>query len=261
MLIDSHAHLTDEFFNNISILQQHWEYNGISNVFAVGYNLETSIQSVEIANKYSHIYAIIGIHPDDIADYNQETEARLAELATNPKVIGIGEIGLDYHRISSEDVATKLKQQEVLISQIKLADKLNLPIMIHLRDACKDMIDILNANRQYLNHGGVIHCFSESVDSFKIFKKLGFAIGVGGVITFKNSKKLNEVVQAAELSDIVLETDCPFMAPEPIRGTTNEPKNIKIIAEKVCEIKGVELETLASVTHNNLRRIFPKFNE
>jgi len=174
-------------------------------------------------------------------------------------VLAIGEIGLDYHYIDSNDEISKAKQKEVFVSQIKLADKLNLPIVIHLRDACQDMLKILKENKQYINHGGIIHCFSESVESFREFKKLGFAISVGGVVTFKNGKKLQEVIREAELTDILLETDCPYLTPEPYRGQVNEPKNVYYIAEKICELKNISMEELSVATNKNIKRIFKKF--
>ena len=258
--IDTHAHLTDDKFTNIIETKKHWEENNISNVFAVAYNLETSERSVEIANSYDTVYAIIGIHPDELQDYTDSCLNRLRELATDPKVLAIGEIGLDYHFIDKDDIESRSKQKELFVAQIKLADELHLPIMIHVRDAIGDLITTLQENKQYINNGGVVHCFSESVESYEILSKLGLSIGVGGVVTFKNGKKLQEVVKNCKLEDIILETDCPYLAPDPYRGTVNSPANIPLIAEKVCELRDITMAELSEITYNNICRIFPKFN-
>ncbi len=257
--IDTHAHLTDEKLSNTNEVQRRWKENHITDVFTVSYDKKSMIECVNLANINTNVYAIIGIHPDDVKDYTEETIALMKEYAKNDKVIAIGEIGLDYHMIDSNDTQAKERQKEVFISQIKLADKLNLPIMIHLRDACKDLCDILFDNRKYLNNGVIVHCFSESIETYNLLKKLNVTIGVGGVVTFKNGKKLQEVVKEADLTDIILETDCPYLSPEPYRGTTNEPKNILYIAEKICEIKGITLEELSSATYSNIKKLFPKY--
>ena len=257
--IDTHAHLTDEKLSNLIDTRKHWEEKNISNVFAVAYNLQSSIDSVRLANENNDIYAIVGIHPDELQDNTTESLEILKELANHQKVLAIGEIGLDYHYIESNDNETKLKQKELFVAQIKLANDLNLPIMIHVRDAIGDLIQTLQENKQYINNGGVVHCFSESLESYKILKNLGFSIGVGGVVTFKNGKKLQEVVKNCDLKDIILETDCPYLAPEPYRGTTNEPKYVSLIAEKICEIRNISMQELSDTTSENIKRIFPKF--
>jgi len=257
--IDTHAHLTDARLLDTKAVQQRWEENHISDVFTVSYDKKSMIESVELARNNPNIYAIIGIHPDDYKDYTNQTAKLIEELAKDDKVVAIGEIGLDYHMIDSNDIETKNKQKEVFVSQIKLADKLGLPIMIHLRSACKDLVDILFENRKYLNNAVIIHCYSESVETYNLLKKLNVTIGIGGVVTFKNGRNLQEVVKEANLSDIILETDCPYLSPEPYRGTTNEPKNILYIAEKICEIKNISLEELSEQTCNTVKKIFPKY--
>ena len=257
--IDTHAHLLDDKMPDITTAKKHWECNNISNVFVVSFDKKSIDSYFKLAKEHKNLYCILGVHPEEINCYNQKLEEHITELAKDDKVLAIGEIGLDYHYISADDIDIKQKQKEVFISQIKLANKLKLPIVIHLRDACKDMLDILEENKQFLNNGGVIHCFSESVESFRAFKKLGFKISVGGVVTFKNSKKLQEVIKEAELSDILLETDCPYLTPEPFRGQINEPKNIYLIAEKICELKNITMEKLSIETNNNIKNLFKKF--
>ncbi len=256
--IDTHSHITDPRYN-LEEIEKHWKENNISNVFAVSYDKKSIIDVTNVAFNNNNIYAIIGVHPDDCDDYNNETEELIKSLAKNKKVLAIGEIGLDYHEIDANDFEKKNKQKEVFISQIKLADELGLPIMIHLRDACKDMLDILHDYSHYLNNGGIIHCFGESVETYDAVKKLGFVIGVGGVVTFKNGKRLQQVVEHADVRDIILETDCPYLTPEPFRGQINEPKNILYIAQKVCEIKGLTMSELSEITNKNVERVFPRF--
>lgn len=257
--IDTHTHLLDEKMPDIDMLREHWKCNHISNVFVVSFDKKSIYDYNKLAIDNKDIYCILGVHPEEVKDYTPDLEKELLEICQGEKVLAIGEIGLDYHYIDSSDEASKAKQKEVFVSQIILADKLNLPIVIHLRDACQDMLNILKENKHYLNNGGVIHCFSESVESFREFKKLGFAISVGGVVTFKNGKKLQEVIKEAELTDILLETDCPYLTPEPYRGQVNEPKNVYYIAEKICELKNISMEELSDATNKNIKRIFKKF--
>ena len=258
--IDTHAHLTDEKFTSIDELKSMWEANGVSNVFAVGFNIESSIKSVERANKYDSVFAIIGIHPDELQDLKDDSFATLRKLANNQKVIAIGEIGLDYHFIDKDDIESRIKQKELFVKQIKLANELNLPIMIHVRDAIGDLINVLKEYKDYINNSGVVHCYSESVESYEVLSKLGLSIGVGGVATFKNGKKLQDVVTKCNIKDIILETDCPYLAPEPYRGTLNSPAYIPLIAEKICELRNITMEELSNITNQNIKRIFPKFN-
>ena len=257
MLIDTHAHLTDEKYDNdrdlvISSLNE----NRVEKVFTVAYNKQSILDVVNLANNYPNIYAIIGIHPEDVNDYDEDTENMIRSLATNPKVVAIGEIGLDYHW----DISTKEKQKEIFVKQIKLAHELKLPISIHNRDSIGDMLEVLKANKEYLTYGGVFHCFSESVEVYKELKKLGLKIAFGGTITFKNSVTAPKVCEIADIEDILIETDCPYLTPHPYRGNRNEPKYTSLVAQKIGEIKGISYDRVVEITKNNAINLFKKAN-
>lgn len=255
MLIDTHAHLTDSKYDGIqdSLISQLKE-NNVEKVFCIAYDKQSIEDVYELCNKYPNIYGIIGVHPEELDDYNEETIELIKKYANSPKIIGIGEIGLDYHYTTEN----KDKQKEIFISQLKLAHSLKLPISIHNRDSIGDMLKILQENKKYLEYGGIFHCFSESVETFQIVKKLGLKIAFGGTLTFKNSKVAPEVCKVADLEDIVLETDCPYLAPTPHRGELNEPKYTSLVAQKIAEIKGVSYDKVLEVTTNNALKIFPK---
>jgi len=257
MLIDTHAHLTDsKYLDSIDAIIKDLDSNGVDKVFTIAYNTETIKKSVMLADKYQNIYAVIGIHPDSCEEYSKETEQLIRELANNPKVIGIGEIGLDYHwRTDNKDL-----QKEVFIKQLKLAYELQLPISIHNRDSIGDMLPILKENKKYLEFGGVMHCYSESVEIYKEIKKLGLKIAFGGTLTFKNSVVAPAVCEMADIEDILLETDCPYLTPHPYRGSINEPKMTRLVAEKIALIKGISYDSVVKQTHTNALNLFKKVN-
>lgn len=255
MLIDSHAHLTDEAYkNNLNELITQLQQNRIEKVFTVAYNKQTIKECVELASKHENIYAIIGIHPSDVADFDSETITLLREYATHPKVIGIGEIGLDYHY----DNIDKDEQKRVFIEQLKLAHELKLPVSIHNRDSIGDCLETLQKHKDLLVDGGVIHCFSESVEIYKEIKKLGLKIAFGGTLTFKNSVLAPKVCEVADMEDILIETDCPYLAPHPYRGTINEPKRTIVVAEKIAEIKKISFDRVMDTTTQNALNLFKK---
>ena len=253
-MIDTHAHLTDEkLVGRVDEIVGNFKADKLSKVFTVGTNMQTSIDAVNLSEKYENVYAIIGVHPDDFDDYN---EAQLEKLAkSSNKVIGIGEIGLDYHYRDDN----KSEQIEVFVAQMKLADRLNLPIVIHSRDACGQTLEILKQNRHLLRNGGVWHCFNESLEVFNEVRKLGLIVSLGGVTTFKNAKNSTVLIQNMNLYDFVLETDCPYLTPEPFRGkVVNEPKYVLYTAQHIADVKETSLQNIIDATNRNVYRIFKK---
>lgn len=253
-MIDSHVHLDDAKFdydreNLIENLKEH----GLDRVYNIGADLESSIASVELADKYEIIKAVIGVHPHAASEYNQEVEDKLIELAKNENVRAIGEIGLDYYYDNSpRDI-----QVQVFKKQIELANKLKLPIVVHSREATKETFDIISSYKEkYKDLKFLIHCFSQSVEMMREYVKMGCYIALGGVVTFKNSKVPKEVAKEVPLENLLLETDCPYLAPEPMRGKRNEPMFIKYSAQKIAEIRGISLEELLKATDENTRRFY-----
>lgn len=256
-LFDSHAHYDDEKFNDDRdcIIRDVYE-SGVTKFVTAGYSLESSIRAIELAEKYNFIYATCGISPNDIPE-NQSMEAlneqlkQLEVIAINKKVVAIGEIGLDYYW----NTENKDFQKQAFIQQIKLANKMNLPIVIHTRDAVMDTLDILK-NVEKPIKPGVFHCCPLNIELVKEALKLGFYISFAGPVTFKNSKNANQVVKEVPLEKMLIETDSPYLAPEPKRGTRNDSRNVKYIAEKIAEYKGIELEKIAKQTYENARKVF-----
>lgn len=247
-IIDSHAHLNDESFNEDRDLVLERIKNEMDFVVNIGYDLKSSQVSVDYANKYDFIYATVGLHPAEEEEYNEELESKIKELALNKKVLAIGEIGLDYHWMTK----SKEEQARIFRSQMKLAEELNLPVVIHTRDAMEDTINIL---KEFPKVGGIIHCYPGSYEIAKMMSNRYF-IGVGGVLTFKNAKKLVDVVEKIDLSHIVIETDCPYMTPVPLRGTRNEPIYTKYVAQKISELKNISIEEVIRITNENTRRAY-----
>ena len=217
--------------------------------------MQSSIAIVELAQNFPELYAGIGIHPEEIDDFDENTCARLAELANDKKVVAIGEIGLDYHW--EKDATRRLLQQKIFIAQLDLARQLNLPVCVHDRDAHADTLKILQTEARDLR--GVLHCYSGSLETSREVFKLGWFIGVDGPLTFKNSAKLPEVVKAAPRDMILIETDAPYLAPTPYRGKRNEPAFVVEVAKKLAEIRGETLEDVAAYTTANAKNLYKIF--
>ena len=245
-LIDTHCHIS--LTDDIDSMVMDAEKNNVLKFIMSGCDAKSIRDGLEIIYRYPTIYMTAGFHPDEadnVTDKDLEDLERI--IVTNKKIIGIGEIGLDYYH----NDMNKEKQKEIFIKQIELAEKYDLPIVIHSRESIQDVYDILKCHHAR----GVIHCFSGSLEMAKLFIDLGFYLGIGGVLTFKNSK-LKEVVQELSLDNIVLETDSPYLAPEPYRGHTNYPQNIKVIAQALRKIKEVTLDEVAEKTTNNVHKIY-----
>ena len=251
MYFDTHTHLNSPQYENVERVIFDAVGNGVSKMVVVGYDLVTSRKAIEIANKYECIYATVGIHPSEIKNMGENDLLEIEKMIGNNKVVAIGEIGLDYHW----DKDNKEKQKEVFVEQIKLANKYDLPIVIHSRDAGKDTYDILKENKEYYKKG-VMHCYSYSLEMAKEFMKLGFYLSFGGPITFNNAKENKEIVKNIDLSHLLIETDAPYLTPHPFRGKTNESKYIHLISKKIAELKGITNEEVAKMTYNNACLLF-----
>ncbi len=254
---DSHAHLDDEKFNeDREELIEEIKKSGIYKFISAGYSLEGSKKGIELANKYDFIYTTSGISPNDIPQTEEELWKTLKEIEKmaqeNKKVVAIGEIGLDYYW-EKEEKMRKL-QKIAFIEQIKIANKIDLPIVIHTREAVMDTIQILKENP--VNNKGIFHCCPLNRELVKEALKLGFYVSFAGPITFKNSKNANEIIEIVPNDKILIETDSPYLAPEPVRGTRNNPINVKYIAQKVADVKKLSLKEVAEITYENAERIF-----
>lgn len=252
MIFETHAHYDDEAFDeDRDRLLNSLNKAGIEYVVNVGAGIETTKKTLELTRRYPFVYGAVGVHPSETAELNEENFKWLEEVAKEPKVVAIGEIGLDYYW----DTPERQIQKEWFIKQMELALKLKLPVIIHSRDAAADTYDLIKeVNLQQV--GGVIHCFSYGKEMAKNYLDMGFYLGIGGVVTFKNAKKLKEVVEYAPLSQLVLETDCPYLAPEPNRGKRNSSLNLTYIAEEIARLKGITYEEVISTTSENAKKMY-----
>jgi len=258
-LFDSHAHYNDEKFSEDreEVLQAIFQ-EGVTKLICAGYSLDASKEAIQIANTHQNIYAIVGISPNDIPEKNAEYEKNLneelqqiEEIAVNEKVVAIGEIGLDYYWNKENKEEQKLAFQR----QIQLANKLELPIVIHTREAVYDTLEILKSEIAPIKKG-VFHCCPLNLDLIREGLKLGFYISFAGPITFKNAKNAQEAIREVPLERILIETDSPYLAPEPKRGTRNDSRNVKYMAEEIAQVKGMTVEEIAKVTYENAKKIF-----
>ena len=248
MYIDTHCHLSKKYYNDIDKVIEDNQIALIDKIIISGCEKDEIEETMKIINNYNIVYATIGYHPDQ-ADIITENDIKELENLVNSskKVVGIGEIGLDYNY----DDINKDKQKQIFEMQLKIAEKLSLPVVIHSRDATFDTIEILKKYKVK----GIIHCFSGSLETANIYIGMGYKLGIGGVLTFKNSK-LGEVVKEVSLNSIVLETDSPYLTPDPYRGKTNSSKYIPLIAEKLSQIKDVTINEVAKITTKNCYDLF-----
>lgn len=241
-MIDTHCHLFKEYYENISQVIKKMKNNI---VIVSGTNDFDNLEVIELCNKYPNVYGTLGIHPTEIESLTDKSFKIIEDNIDNPKIVGIGEIGLDYYwQKNNKDL-----QKEIFIKQIKLAQKYNKPIVVHTRDSINDAYEILKEYAKGIKID--IHCFSSSLEMANKFIKLGCKLGIGGVLTFKNNDKLKDVIKKIELSNIMLETDSPFLTPEPFRGKQNEPYNIIFVAKEIAKIKNIELEDVLEITTAN----------
>jgi len=256
MIFETHAHYDDDRFNeDRDELLRRLPEEGVGVVINSGASVESTRDTIRLAYVYDHVYAAVGVHPSEIAEIDETFLEWMKEQTNWEKTVAIGEIGLDYYWDKEPDVQEK--QRYWFGRQIELAKETNLPIIVHSRDAAADTMQVMK-NHHAEEITGVIHCFSYSKEMALEFIKMGYYIGVGGVITFKNAKKLVEVVEAIPLERILLETDCPYMAPEPYRGKRNSSLYLTYVRDKIAEIKGVSPEEVERVTEANARALFTR---
>jgi hydrolase, tatD family len=256
-LFDSHAHYDDEKFDQDreEIIQKIYD-SGVEKFISAGYSLESSKRAIELADKYEFIYTTVGISPNDVKQTLEETIEdikKLEDIITrkeNDKIVGIGEIGLDYYW----NKENKEIQKQAFIMQIELANRLNLPITIHTREAVSDTLEILKQHP--VQQKGVFHCCPLNRELVKEALKLGFYISFAGPVTFKNSKNAQEIAEMVPNDRMLIETDSPYLAPEPVRGTRNDSRNVRYIAEKIANIKSLSTEEIAEITYQNTLKIF-----
>ena len=253
MYIDVHCHLDKEYYDDINDVVNSALSNDVKLMIYNGCNVKTNLEVIDVINKFDNVYGAVGFHPTELNDISDDDYVMLENMLSNKKIVAIGEIGLDYHY----DNTDRRKQRYHFIKQLELAEKYKLPVIIHSRDSIQDTYNILKEYKVK----GVMHCFSGSLEMAREFVKLGYFISVGGIITFKNAKNIINVINNIDLSYILLETDSPYLSPEPYRGKKNEPKNIPIIASKIAEIRGVSLETIRDVTSGNACGLFDFFSK
>lgn len=249
MIVDTHLHLFKEYYEDLEEVIQRM---GNNLMIVSGINDKTNKEVLKLAEKYPNIYITLGIHPSEVDNYNDSDLEYIEKNLENPKVVGIGEIGLDYYWVSNN----KSQQKELFIKQIKIAKKYNKPVIIHSRDSIDDIYEILKNEYEEKHFKIIMHCFSENTEWALKFINIGSVLGIGGALTFSKSSELRELVKNIDLKHIILETDSPYMTPVPYRGKRNEPKNVFLVAEKIAEIKEKSLDEVINVTTNNVRRQF-----
>ena len=248
MYIDTHCHISKEEYSNIDELITECKLKNVNKIIISGCELNNIEESIEISNKYENIYLSLGYHPSEASKItNIDIENLKNKIIQNKKVVAIGEIGLDYYW--SKD--NKEEQKKLFNCMLNLAEELNLPVVIHSRDAFQDTYDILKKR----NLKGVIHCFSGNFENAKMYISIGYKLGIGGVLTFKNSK-LKDVIKFIDLNHIITETDSPYLAPEPYRGKQNSPINIPIIVQKIAKQKNVDIKEVETKIENNVKELF-----
>lgn len=256
MIFDTHAHYDDrQFEEDREELLGSMRENGVELIVDAGSDIASWDKIEQLTDRYPFIYGAIGVHPDEVGELDEEKMKRMEQLLAREKMVAVGEIGLDYYWDKEPEI--QAKQRYWFVRQLALAQQADLPVIIHSRDAAEDTMKIME--KAYEDGiKGVIHCYSYSPEMAQEYVKMGYFIGVGGVVTFKNARKLVQTVEEIPLSAIVLETDCPYMAPEPHRGTRNDSRNIPYVIEKIAKIKGISAEEVEETTRENAFALFSK---
>lgn len=252
MIFDSHAHYDDEQFDeDRETLLDSMQARGVGYIVNVGGGIKSSRETIGLTKRFTHVYGAVGVHPSEVEELNEENMKWLREASAKPKIVAIGEIGLDYHWEEPDPGIQKYWFEE----QLKLAREVNLPVIIHSRDAAADTLNIMKEHKAQ-EIGGVVHCFSYGVDMAREYLNMGMYLGVGGVVTFKNSRKLKEVVEYAPIEQIVLETDCPYLSPEPNRGKRNSSINLPYIVNEIANIKNLTPGEVIDITCKNAIKMY-----
>lgn len=252
MIIDTHAHYDDEAFDeDRDQLIRGFAENGIEMVVNVGAGIETSKRTLELVEQYENVYGAVGVHPDGVQDLTEADMEWLKSVSGREKIVAIGEIGLDYYW----DTAERQTQKKWFVRQLGLAREVGLPVIIHSREAAADTLEIMKAEKSE-EIGGVIHCFSYGVEMAREYLKMGFFLGIGGVLTFKNGRRLKEVVEYAPMESLVLETDSPYLTPVPYRGKRNNSNYLPLVVEELAKIKGLSAQEVIDITRENALRLY-----
>lgn len=256
-MIDTHLHLDDEKLRDgVDEIYNAFDEHGIEFAINNSCDLGTMLAGVELAERYEKVFATVGMHPHESKHFDAAFAQKMTQLADNPKVVAVGEIGLDYFY----DLSDRATQRDVFAEQLEIADKLHLPVTLHVRDAYGDAWDILSAQKKYLNSGVLWHCYSGSAELARQAVRLGHYFAFGGAITFKNAKK-EDVFQAIPMDRVMSETDSPYMSPEPLRGRVNTPLNVPIIVTKMASFYGAPIEQMEAQIRDNALRFFPKIQK
>lgn len=249
MLIDTHAHLQD--YADLKTILNRAADKGVEKILCIGYDLESSLTAAKLARQHKEVYAVVGIHPHSATDLNEKVLTQLFQLGREEKVLAIGEIGLDYYR----NLSPQEDQQKAFVAQLGLARELKKPVVIHDRDAHQEVLDTLKKEKGGIN-GGIMHCYSGHLPLAVELMKIGFYISFAGPVTYKNAKKTQEVAAKIPLDRILVETDCPYLTPEPLRGKQNEPANVLYVAEKIAQLRQKSLDEIAYQTTLNAHKVF-----
>ena len=252
MIFDTHAHYDDDAFDeDRDVLLSGMREQNVEYIVNVGASMASSERSIKLAEKYPFVYAAVGVHPDEVGELDEEKFAKLCEWTSHEKVKAVGEIGLDYYW----DKEKHDLQKHWFMRQMELTSEVKLPMIVHSREAAKDTLDMVIAAKP-LNLSGIIHCYSYSVEIAREYLNMGYYLGIGGVLTFKNAKKLKEVAEYTPLSQIVLETDCPYLAPVPFRAKRNDSSKLSYVVEELAAIKQISVEEVIRITNENGRRLY-----
>ena len=254
MFIDTHCHLNDERFQNPEEQIVHMRENGVTLAVCAGYDVPSSARARELAERYKEVYFTAGIHPDAQADATAENLEKIRKLCAHEKCVAVGEIGLDYHYTPFD----KEGQKRAFALQVKLAAETGLPFCVHARDCTADMLSFLAENQTFLANGFVMHCFSGSAETAAQLVKMGAYISFSGTLTFGNARSLPQAAAIVPTERLLTETDSPYLSPHPYRGTTNEPARVRLVAEKLAQIKGEEIGRFAQKLRENAKRIFKR---